>query len=270
MLTLAAACPGGGGGAQAKALYGAGDLATFQGDVSRAAPLLEQSLSLARAVGDEALSVEVLKCLGIRAHVQGDLERATAWYEESLALARRLGDPDLIKGPLFNLGLVASVQGDLEQADAHFAAVVAMNRQTGDLLSLSSDLTEWSAIWRRRGDLPQTFQLLREAFTILRDALARGWPMLLFFVPLQVMHLAEALAVAGRSERAARFQGAWEALREPHGYVWSAWEQTDNEAAIASARAALGEAVWAAAYAAGKALTLEEAIAEALEALAPD
>jgi hypothetical protein len=38
----------------------------------------------------------------------------------------------------------------------------------------------------------------------------------------------------------------------------------DIETAIAPARATLGEAAWAAAFAAGWALTLEEAIAEAL------
>jgi hypothetical protein len=42
-------------------------------------------------------------------------------------------------------------------------------------------------------------------------------------------------------------------------------EQTNAEQAVAEARAALGEAEWAAAFAAGKALTLEEAIVEALQ-----
>jgi hypothetical protein len=43
-------------------------------------------------------------------------------------------------------------------------------------------------------------------------------------------------------------------------------ERADKEQAVAAARAALGEAAWAAAFAAGQSLTLEQAIAEALGA----
>jgi hypothetical protein len=39
----------------------------------------------------------------------------------------------------------------------------------------------------------------------------------------------------------------------------------DIEAAATAARAELGEAAWAAAYEAGRAMTLEDAIAEALD-----
>jgi tetratricopeptide (TPR) repeat protein len=239
-------------------------LATFQGDFSRAVPLLEQSLVLAREEGDEALTVQVLNRLGLVARFQGDDERANAWYAESLALARQLGDPDLIKRPLFNLGCVAYLRGDLEQAEATFATVVAMDRQTGDLLFLAYDLAMRAVVRRRQDDLPQAFQLLREAFTILQDAMARGWPMI-SYTAWQVTHLGEALAAAGRGEQAARFLGAGEALEATLGIARSALDQADTEAVVAPARVALGEAAWVAAYAAGQALTLEQAIAEALE-----
>jgi hypothetical protein len=51
--------------------------------------------------------------------------------------------------------------------------------------------------------------------------------------------------------------GAAVALREIHGIPQPIPEREDTEAAVARA--------WAAAFAAGKALTLEQAIAEALE-----
>jgi hypothetical protein len=53
-------------------------------------------------------------------------------------------------------------------------------------------------------------------------------------------------------------------LRESIGFPQPPLEAEDTESAVAEARAALGEDAWQAAYAAGRALSLEEAIAEAL------
>jgi predicted ATPase/class 3 adenylate cyclase len=248
----------------AKALFGAGELTTYQHDLTQAASLLMQSLTLARETGDVALAVRVLNRLGLAAEYQDDFRPATAWFEESLALARELGDPLLIRLPLCSLGRVAYLEGNLQRAEARFAAVVAIERQAGDLLWLAYDLGNLAAIRRRQGNLPQTFELLREAFTILRSVGERGWP-LMVFSERQLLVLAGALAMAGHDEHAARYLGAGTALYAMSGITWSALDQADIEAAVAPARAALGEERWAAAFDAGRALSLEEAIAEALD-----
>jgi hypothetical protein len=72
--------------------------------------------------------------------------------------------------------------------------------------------------------------------------------------------------VAGQGERAARLLGAAAALRETIGAPLPLPERADVEQAVAGARAALGEAEWTAAFAAGRMLSLEQAIAEALSA----
>ena len=51
---------------------------------------------------------------------------------------------------------------------------------------------------------------------------------------------------------------------EAHGAPLSAKGRAEAEQDVAAARAALGEDAWAAAFAAGRALSLEQAIAEAL------
>jgi hypothetical protein len=58
--------------------------------------------------------------------------------------------------------------------------------------------------------------------------------------------------------------GAATALRETLGTPQASWERENVEQTVAPARAALGEEEWAAAFAAGRALSLEQAIAEAL------
>jgi hypothetical protein len=139
-----------------------------------------------------------------------------------------------------------------------------MEREAEEPHSLAGDLSLWAAIRQRQGDLPQTFRLLREAFTVLRDLGERGWP-LTSFAPWALLDLAGALAAAGRGEQAARFLGAGTALHATTGFATPIIEQAGIEAAVTPARAALGEERWAVAFAAGQALTLDEAIAEALD-----
>jgi hypothetical protein len=69
----------------------------------------------------------------------------------------------------------------------------------------------------------------------------------------------------GDHERAARLAGAFAAEGERRGTVHAPPLSALWSESLTPARAALGEDAWAATFAAGQALTLEEAIAEALE-----
>jgi hypothetical protein len=76
--------------------------------------------------------------------------------------------------------------------------------------------------------------------------------------------LAEVAAALGYAERAARLCGAVEALRATHGIARRPANQARYDRAVATARTALGEEVFAAAWAAGQALSVDDAVAEAL------
>ena len=74
------------------------------------------------------------------------------------------------------------------------------------------------------------------------------------------------LAVAeGQPARAARLGGAAEALREALGAALHPVLHPGHDQAVQAMRAALGEEAFAAAWAEGQALPLEEAVALALE-----
>jgi hypothetical protein len=100
-------------------------------------------------------------------------------------------------------------------------------------------------------------------------------------VGLRPLQLAVRLAAAsGDHRRAVRLFAAVAAWRgghdvRPGGSVWGGWTWTprdDEEAATAAraARAALGEEAYAAAWAAGEQLSLDEALDEALAAEDPE
>jgi hypothetical protein len=83
-------------------------------------------------------------------------------------------------------------------------------------------------------------------------------------VALENLALTAAAARGAQAERAARLLGAAAALSETVGAPQVLRGREETERTVAPARAALGKERWAAAFAAGQALSIEEAIAEAL------
>ena len=101
--------------------------------------------------------------------------------------------------------------------------------------------------------------MAREALTLMREI---GGP---HYLAQCLQVLAEIAGAAGQGVRAARLLGAAETQREHSGAPSTTIDREETEAAVTEARAALGEAAWAAAFAAGRALSVEEAIVEAPE-----
>jgi hypothetical protein len=83
-------------------------------------------------------------------------------------------------------------------------------------------------------------------------------------LPSYLEALAQAAGLQGEPERAARLWGAVEALRESIGVPCPPVDLSRCQDSIAAARAALGSEAFAAAWADGRSMTLNEAIAEAL------
>ena len=246
---------------RARALYAAGVLAYWQGDTAQAVPLLEQSLARWQALGDQRYAGYALNNLGLAFQDQGDLARARGSYEASLALGRALRRQDLVRIPLANLACLALAAGDWEQAARYSEEALAICRPGHEHTTRAQCLIVQALIaWQRR-------QLSRAA-ALAEEALVRhraGGDERHYGDGLEVCAIIR--ASQGQGERAAHLLGAAAAQRERIGMRRPMVVPTadDVEAGCAPARAALGEEAWAAAFAAGQALSLEEAIAEALE-----
>src|SRR5581483_82517 len=147
--------------------------------------------------------------------------------------------------------------GDQIAAAARFGEALALFRAGAprEAASVGQNLAV-SLLWQGRAS--EAAALVRESVGILR-AQGTRW-----YLPECLEVLAGAEAAAGRAERAARLFGAAEATRELAGATRFATYQADVERRIAATRAALGEAGFAAAWAAGRAWGVERAIEEAL------
>jgi predicted ATPase len=243
---------------RARAMHAGGSLALARGEVTQAQRWLEQARALAQAAGDPQTEGRALVNLGVVARYQGDWKRTVDMDTEALALFRQVDDREGIATTLNNLGVLASREGDLEGAADAFTEALALYRTENRRVSIALVLGNLGAVAWRRGELDQAEALEREALAMARDLgdMRR--------CAEELEQLVRTAGAAGRGERAARLFGAAAALREAMGIPLPAPDREEVEQAVAAARAALGEDAWAASFAAGQALSLEQAIAEAL------
>jgi predicted ATPase/class 3 adenylate cyclase len=236
----------------------AGSLAAQQGHYDRAQALYEESLAIRRRVNDKPGIGGLLSNLGIVARFQGDYDRARALHEEGLAVRRELGDRWAVAVSLNNLGNVAVDQGDYAEARARIQEAVNLLREVGDRAALAISLNNLGNVARDQGDFPASAELYQESLRINRE-LGDRWA--LAYLLEDIGRLA---APQGQPERALRLAGAASALRDSIHAPLSSAEQAKLERALAPARQALSVEAQSAAWEAGRAMTAEQALDEAL------
>ena len=247
--------------ARAGALNAAGNLAFVSGQHARAATLHDESLRLRRELGDRAGVATSLHNLGRVVHSQSRYDRAAALYEESLALHRELGDARGIAMVLNSLGVLARNRGEFEAARAIFEESLALHRDLGNRWGIALSLNNLARVTRDLGEWSRTMALCAESIALFRDLGDRhgiGWVL---------SNLAIVAQRRGAAERAARLHGAAEALRETLGsssLSLSPSERTAYEAAVAAARAGIGEEAFAVAEAVGRSMPLAEVVDRAV------
>jgi hypothetical protein len=101
------------------------------GDYGRAAPLLRESLTLCREIGDRWLTAYPTRILGIVAANQGDYEVAKGLLEESLALERELGDKWGTAQSQSTLGYVAFNQKNYMRAMTLLNESLVLRKEVG-------------------------------------------------------------------------------------------------------------------------------------------
>ena len=131
--------------ARARALFAAGVLAVEQGDYVSADVLVQESLDIARQLGDTRGAAVSLNALAVNARDRGDVPLARSLFEESLALWRESGDSKAVARSLSNLASVAKMQGDNDRANSLYAECLAIFQGLGDRMGVASDRDEWGS-----------------------------------------------------------------------------------------------------------------------------
>jgi tetratricopeptide (TPR) repeat protein len=281
---------------RAKALSAAGALAQSNGYTAVAGRCLEESLALYRSLGDRRGIAWALGLLLWQAYLEGDqtsmriyqaecelLYRALddtwgiaysllcksldtdhqadaeALLEESQALFRRVGDRWGVGATRNNLGLAAFVRGDYEQAQRIMEDSLARGPEFGNRASAGSTYINLGYVAHGQGDLAKMRACFAESLRICWEVGDRSG------IADSLGGIGGAAAMAGQLLRAARLFGASDALLDTIGQVRDVAYAAVYERFVAAVRAQLDEATFAAAYAAGRAMTPEQAIAYALD-----
>jgi len=243
----------------ANALRVLGMAAGDQGDYTRAVALTEECLRLNRRIDNKLGIADALGVLGEVACYQGDHRRATLVWEESLALAREMGDRWRIAAALKFLSFVALDQGDAARAQALASESLALNRELGDRRQSGSSLYALALAIRDQGDYVAARTMLAEAFALFAEVQEK------LYRARALEALAGIAVVEGAYERAARVFGAAEAFCGTFNMPLVLLQRAVYERNVALVRAQLDAARLSKAWAEGRAMMLEQAVAYALE-----
>jgi len=238
-----------------RALAVDGEMAYLTHDYGEAQKRLEQALALGEVTG-QSVALPLLH-LGGLAKDMGDLENARLRFEQALHLFRAGGSLPGIAAALNNLGIVLTQLGDYPQALNTFEQALHAKREAGG---------DTDFVFKNLGDLHGHLGHLETAKSFHLQALhgfvQRG---IHHEIPEVLESLAWVLSKQNQPHRAAVLLGAVEFQREAMNTTQGRSSLEALAQSLESIRTALGEESFAAAWAEGRALTLEDAVLYGLE-----
>jgi tetratricopeptide (TPR) repeat protein len=160
---------------------------------------------------------------------------------------------------MMNLGLVAYDQGDYARARSLYEQAITIQRELGDSQRTAISLNNLALVASAQGDRNQATALLKESLRIRCELGDKKG------INYALEGLAEIMSATNCEQKAVRLWGAAGRLRERIQTPLPPSERGLYEQQIASARSVLGDDAFAAAWEQGRALTLEQAVAYALE-----
>jgi predicted ATPase/DNA-binding SARP family transcriptional activator len=291
---------GGSGSDSVRALAHAriASLALHEGDHEAVRRHLEISLPVFRRAGDDRLVAGYLPVLGTSAIEQGDIDGALALTREGLDVARRCGDPYKEANAYFNLGLALGWSGDLDAAERALEECVRGARRLGNVRSTGNWLRSLGTVWLARGEYEKARPYIEESLAVARSVGdPRSVAHCLTHLALLAMDrneheaarelVAESIALARKigerwgiaanlelcaslataqndPARAARLAACASVLRAEAGLDPCELGWPDPELHVARIRSVLGEEAFAAAWAEGRAMRLNDALDNAV------
>ena len=229
-------------------------------EYSQARTLLEEGLALFRDWNDTWGIAYTLIHLARVTFLQGDYAGARSVCDECLAVSRALEYKGGIAFALVVLGQVSLQQGDKDGAFSLVEESLAIRRQLADRGGIAESLLLLGKVTAAQGKFVQAHVLYGESLA-LTSALHDRWLMAACLEGLAYVGLS-----LGDFAWTARLGGAAEAMRRSLGVPVPLVERAEYEGLLRSARAQLGEAPFAAAWAEGRAMTSEQAFASRLSA----
>jgi predicted ATPase/DNA-binding CsgD family transcriptional regulator len=247
---------------RATALATLGTLSFFLGRVDDAGAACDEALALSQRLEDRASIVHSTMCrarifreTGMAADARPLLEEALGWAQELDEMERALLQQQL--------GFVAISEENFDEARRLLGDSLATLERRGERLNVALNLLALAFVMLPLGDAQEALRFAERSFSIARE-LGERWRM-----SLSLLAFGCAAVASGRPAAGVQLLSCASRTREETGGQWMLYNRTDFERSLEAGRAALSDEAFAAAWATGQTLTLDEAHTLALGDEAP-
>jgi predicted ATPase len=227
--------------------------------IKTAHSLFEQSFELYQKYGDEYGMGQVLFHWGNKALLEEHYVEAEEYLRQSLTKWKRIG-ANYAEPIIFNsLGELARLQGDYERAGKFYEQVVNIARELRARAGLSGAVFNLAWVSLHTGNYRTAKVRFEESLELSREDEDK------IGVIGCLAGFASIRGMSGKPEEAARLFGAFECLLESSGSRMDPSDQKEIDHYMTVVRGQLDDATFAKAKTEGRAMTLEQAVAFALE-----
>jgi non-specific serine/threonine protein kinase len=231
--------------------------AWLKGDISLARHRFEECAVTWRELGDRRALQGELVALGTIACQEGDYLTAKAHFDEALAISRELRSNSRIGEALLGLGGLARLQDDNAQARTLATMGLELLKERGNRGWIGTALFQLGSAARRAGDAVEAERLVQESLATFDESRLRP------FIMVAVSFCGVMAVLRAATHRGARLLAAG-SLQGGHFRLLLPDDFQAHAESLAAARMVLGERDFATAWAEGQAMTLEQAVAYAL------
>lgn len=150
----------------ATALYELGIIQLNQGIFQEGIALFQESLNIAKHLGDVQAEAATLHALATIYVKQGKIEQAIALYQQSLNIARRIGHMQGEAATLNQLADIYAKQGEMEEAITLYQQSLNIARRTGHMQGEAAILHNLALIHVQQGEIEEAITLYQQSLDL--------------------------------------------------------------------------------------------------------
>ncbi|HET9908248.1 MAG TPA: helix-turn-helix domain-containing protein [Anaerolineales bacterium] len=220
---------------------------------------LAKSVTYFKKAGDLEWSIQPMLWLANEEMTKGDLPSAQQWMSQAMQAGQALHHKGLRSLLLLSMGSMELLSGEYEKARANLEEAIQLYGDLGNRLAILWARVRLGYVAVRQGELTKARDLLTETAQDFRES--QGPSGVIFALEgMANLHVA-----SEKPEHAARLIGWADFKRKETNNKRQILEQTDVDKFIEACLAKMGEVAFSDAYDEGQKMSLDEAVAYALQ-----
>lgn len=141
-------------------------ISSFAGDIETALSTLREELNYQQTAGNPWGVGECFHCMAHLIEEQGKIEESHTLYHKSVELIKQTGDRWSLYHPVGDIGRLAAYQGDMKTALAVFQENLYRFQELGSREGISSTYSELGKLYYSRGEYQQAVECFQEAIAL--------------------------------------------------------------------------------------------------------